>query len=73
MNVGQKKQFSHYQNSSRLTDKHKEILLLLTNEFSLAVVQRLDVDGVVRDEAPQLIHRHLIPLDPDLFGLMSQN
>ncbi len=59
-------------NSSWLTDKHKETLHLLTSEFSAAVVQCLDIDGVVRDEAPQMIHRHLIPLDPDLFGLMSQ-
>lgn len=45
---------------------------LLTVEFSIAGIQRLEIDGVVCDEAFLLVHRQLVPLDLDPSGLMDQ-
>lgn len=44
----------------------------LTFEFRATGVQRLEIDGVVCDEASLLVYRQLVPLNPDLSGLMDQ-
>lgn len=64
-----------FQLYSHIWDKHTwvDTVQLLTAEFSVAGLQRLEIDGVFCDEAFLLVYRQMVPLDPDPPGLMDQH